>query len=100
MPRIEIQAPNGEYRQIHSSDPEILARWFYEWMHEAGPRFHPYDHFYLRMQPLFNRGPDGRDIPDWCPDQSHWAHHEVQVTFGDQLEELIAALEKMRSSEK
>ena len=100
MPRIEFSRPNGEYRTIHSSDPEILGRWLYEQIHEAGPEFVSYDQYSLRIQPIYSRGPDGRNISDWCPDQTHWGHHEVQVTFGDQLEGLIGALKKMRSNEK
>jgi len=96
MPRVELTAPNGEYAQIMSVDPELIARWFAEQLQLRGAMFNPYEPWQLRIQPMFIPTPDGRGAPDWCPNQAHWAHHEL--TFTDQITGLIKALERIRDA--
>lgn len=92
MPYIQIRTPNGTPYGIHSSDPELLGRWFTETLRRESPGMDNYD-FTMRVQPMYMPTPDGRGQPDWSPNMTDSTH---DFSFKPTLDGLIAVLSRLR----
>ena len=96
MPMVQIQTPNGTGFAIHSSDPELIGRWFVETLRREAPGYNPYDEFRLRVWPLYLPTADGRGAADWSVNA---ADHTHDMTFRPTLDGLIAVLSRLREEQ-
>lgn len=97
MPRIMLQAPNGEVFRCESGDVRLLGQWMTEILGTYSPGFGPYDRWQVQVQPLF--GPPGihgtRSQPDWGVNSA--LPGLAPMTFQNSLDGLIATLAKLRA---
>ena len=93
MPQIQIQTPNGSGFVIHSSDPELIGRWFVETLRREASGYGPYEEFRMRIWPLYHPTPDGRGRPDWSANAADETH---DFSFVPTLDGLIKVLARLR----
>lgn len=101
MPRVTIQAPDGQTWVAAIHDTELLARWLEEIVDLYGPayaRSYAYSPWQLQIFPMYVPVADGPDVPDWSvnitTDAMQW--HSFQPT----IDGLIKALTELRDKAK